>query len=92
MKTKKHTRRRDRMDLYYSILKLCNDTQKHTRAEIKQKLSIPFALLNDYMYNLEEFGWVEINSKDKSFRTSSKGEEFIKKYCCLMQQVENLAK
>lgn len=93
MKKKSTRSRRNRLEMYCNILKFCN-TKKggshHNRNQINNELLISFAQINEYIINLEETGLLEINSVDRTFKTSLKGIEFIKKYDFLIQQIQNV--
>jgi predicted transcriptional regulator len=81
--------KRSRIELYYHILKTCNDTKVHTRSFLNSKLSISFAQVNEYILNLNDLGLLEIDHCNKSVRTTLKGKEFIKKFDYLTNQVKN---
>ena len=80
--------KRTRIELYYHILKTYSDTKVHTRSFLNNKLLISFAQLNEYIFNPNELGLLEIANYNKSVRTTLKGKEFVKKFDYLTNQVE----
>lgn len=54
-------------------------------------ISLQYETFSQCSLNLKESGLIEIkNYEDRSFYTSSKGKEFIKKFYYLMQQAGDL--
>ena len=49
---------------------------------------ISFAQLNEYIFNLNESGLLEIDKYNRSVRTTLKGKEFVKKFDYLTDQVK----
>ena len=80
--------KRSRIELYFHILKTCSDTKVHTRSILNSKLLISFAQLNEYIFNLNKLGLLEIDKYNKSVRTTLKGKEFVKKFDYLSNQVK----
>jgi predicted transcriptional regulator len=80
--------KRSRIELYYHILKTCSDTKVHNRSFLNSKLLVSFAQLNEYIFNLNELGLLEIANYNKSVRTTLKGKEFVKKFDYLTNQVK----
>ena len=81
--------KRDRVELYYQILKTCSDTKVHTRSFLNNKLLISFAQLNKYIFILNDLGLLEIDYYNKSVKTTLKGKEFVKKFDYLTNQIKN---
>jgi len=83
--------RRTRLELYYNILRYCNNLKdkQHNRNQINRDLLISFAQLNEYIFAMREVGLLEINRNDRTLRTTLKGIEFMRKFDILTQQLEN---
>ena len=84
--------RRTRLELYYNILKYCNnlkDRNHHNRNQINNHLVIPFAQINECILTLQEAGLLEIDRYDRTIKTTMKGIEFMKKFDFLIQQLKN---
>lgn len=82
--------RRTRLELYYNILKYCYNIKdkNHNRNQINCDLLISFAQLNEYILTLKDAGLLEINRYDRTFKTTLKGIEFIRKFDFLTQQLK----
>ena len=83
---------RTSLELYYNILKYCNnlkDSNRHDRNQINNDLLIPFAQINECILTLQEAGLLEIDRYDRTIKTTMKGIEFMKKFDFLIQQLKN---
>ena len=86
--------RRTRLELYYNILKYCNNIKEginhhHNRNQINNDLLIPFAQINECILTLQEAGLLEIDRYNRTIKTTLKGIEFMSKFEILTQQLKN---
>lgn len=79
-------KRRSKTELFYRILKQCNDNRDQTKSYINQELQISFGQLNECIVSLLELGLLERRFNNKVlFKTTSKGKEYINKFSELLE-------
>ena len=79
--------KRSRLELYYLVLKSCTINENHTRGSLNRQLKIPYSLLNECLIYLERLGFLDINYNERTIKTTLEGQEYVRKYGYLMQQV-----
>ena len=79
--------KRSRLELYYYILKSCMINENHTRGSLHRQLKVPYFLLNECLLYLEMLGFLDINYNQRTIKTTLKGQEYVRKFGYLMQQV-----
>lgn len=82
--------KRSRLELYYLVLKSCNINENHTRGSLNRQLKVPYSLLNECLIYLERLGFLDINYNERTIKTTLEGQEYVRKYGYLMQQVGNM--
>ena len=82
--------KRSRLELYYLILRFCNKNENHTRGSLNRQLKVPYSLLNECLIYLERLGFLDINYNERTIKTTLEGQEYVRKYGYLMQQVGNI--
>ncbi len=88
---KESTYKRSRLELYYLILKSCIVNEKHTRGSLNRQLLIPHYLLIECLTYLERLGFIDIDYNERTIKTTLKGQDYVRKFGYLMQQVGNIA-
>jgi predicted transcriptional regulator len=87
---KESTYKRSRLELYYLILKSCIVNEKHTRGSLNRQLLIPHYLLNECLTYLERLGFIDIDYNERTIKTTLKGQEYVRKFGYLLQQVGDI--
>ena len=82
--------KRSRLELYYHILKSCIINENHTRGSLNKQLKVPYPLLNECLMYLERLGFLDINYNQRTIKTTLEGQEYVRKFGYLMQQVGDI--
>jgi len=82
--------KRSRLELYHYILRKCIIHEHHTRGSLNRQLKVPYSLLNECLNYLETLGFLDINNREKTIKTTLEGQAFVRKFGYLMQQVGNI--
>ena len=82
--------KRSRVELYYHILKSCIINENHTRGSLNKQLKVPYPLLNECLMYLERLGFLDINYNQRTIKTTLEGQEYVRKFGYLMQQVGDI--
>ena len=61
--------------------------ENHTRGSLNRQLMIPYSLLNECLIYLETLGFLDINYNERTIKTTLKGQNYVRKFGYLMQQV-----
>ncbi len=89
---KESSLKRDRLEIYYCILKSCIVNEKHTRRSLNRQLGLPYSLLNECLIYLEQAGFIRIDVDERTIKTTLKGQEYVRKFGYLMQQAGYISK
>jgi len=84
--------KRSRLELYYYILRSCIMDENHTRGSLNRQLKVPYSLLNECLIYLETLGFLDINYKEKTIKTTLEGQDYVRKFGYLMQQVGDITR
>ena len=66
--------------------------ENHTRGSLNRQLKVPYSLLNEYLIYLETLGFLDINYKEKTIKTTLEGQDYVRKFGYLMQQVGDITR
>ena len=61
--------------------------ENHTRGSLNRQLKVPYFLLNECLLYLERLGFLDINYNQRTIKTTLEGQEYVRKFGYLMQQV-----
>lgn len=84
--------KRDRLEIYYCILKSCIDDKKHTRGSLNRQVLLPYSLLNESLMYLQQAELLHIDFDKRTIKTTLKGQEYVRKFDYLMQQVGDISR
>ena len=66
--------------------------ENHTRGSLNRQLKVPYSLLNEYLIYLETLGFLDINYKEKTIKTTLEGQDYVRKFGYLMHQVGDITR
>ena len=66
--------------------------ENHTRGSLNRQLKVPYSLLNEYLIYLETLGFLDINYREKTIKTTLEGQDYVRKFGYLMQQVGDITR
>ena len=66
--------------------------ENHTRGSLNRQLKVPHSLLNECLIYLETLGFLDINYKEKTIKTTLEGQDYVRKFGYLMQQVGDITR
>ena len=92
LKLKEYTLKRDRLEIYYCILRSYIVNEKHTRSSLNRQLLIPYSLLNECLMHLQALDFINIDYNEKTIKTTLKGQNYVRKFGYIMQQVGYISK
>ncbi len=66
--------------------------ENHTRGSLNRQLKVSYSLLSECLIYLETLGFLDINYKVKTIKTTLEGQDYVRKFGYLMQQVDNITR
>jgi len=66
--------------------------ENHTRGSLNRQLKVPYSLLNECLIYLKTLGFLDINYKEKTIKTTLEGQDYVRKFGYLMQQVGDITR
>ena len=66
--------------------------ENHTRGSLNRQLKVPYSLLDECLIYLETLGFLDINYKEKTIKTTLEGQDYVRKFGYLMQQVGDITR